>query len=72
MKDYLNQFGMQLNENVELIRTGGLTKAMRSTLESLIILDSHAKTGKATNDLTWFDVWKMYSGLFKITFLQLL
>ena len=44
LKEYLTEFKKQLCENVELIRTGGLTKAMRNTLESLIILDSHAKT----------------------------
>ena len=45
LKDVLKELGEQLIENVNLIRTGGLTKSMRSTLESLIIADSHAKTG---------------------------
>ena len=45
LKDVLKELGEQLLENVNLIRTGGLTKSMRSTLESLIIADSHAKTG---------------------------
>ena len=45
LQNCLDQYGKQLSENVELIRTGGLTKAMRNTLEALIIADSHAKIG---------------------------
>ena len=45
LKDVLKEVGEQLMENVNLIRTGGLSKSLRNTLESLIIADSHAKTG---------------------------
>ena len=45
LKDYLSEFEKQIAENVKLIRMGGLTKAMRNTLQALIILDTHAKTG---------------------------
>jgi hypothetical protein len=45
LKAYSEELGKQLAENVSLIRTGGLSKAMRNTLESLIISDSHSKTG---------------------------
>ena len=46
LKNVLKELGDQLLENVNLIRSGGLTKSLRSTLESLIIADSHAKTGE--------------------------
>ena len=45
LKDYQIEFRKQLEEVVALVRTGGLTKALRNTLEALIISDSHADTG---------------------------
>ena len=46
LKVVLKELEEQLMENVHLIRSGNLSKSMRNTLESLIIADSHAKTGK--------------------------
>ena len=58
LKVVLKELEEQLMENVHLIRSGNLSKSMRNTLESLIIADSHAKTGTENSYGINFDMYE--------------